>query len=128
MFGSPLSAPNQSTFPWQLIALHPVPRRFTTFFNVAAAPITVSLRAILLSSWQDDASIAAAKAAAAAAAVPHVGEYQCESCSSDNTSFDIIGGAAVGTRKAETFGRKDAPELILRVVCHACGNNWVEER
>lgn len=67
-------------------------------------------------------------AAAAAAAAPHVGEYQCESCSSLDTSFDIIGGAAVGTRKAETFGRKDAPELILRVVCHACGNNWLEER
>lgn len=71
---------------------------------------------------------AAADAAAAAAAAPHVGEYQCESCSSLDTSFDIIGGAAVGTRKAETFGKKDAPELILRVVCHACGNNWLEER
>ena len=90
--------------------------------------LTLSHGAIL-SWWQDDSSVAAAKTAAAAAdAAPHVGEYQCESCSSDNTSFDIIGGAAVGTRKAETFGKKDAPELILRVVCHACGNNWLEER
>lgn len=77
---------------------------------------------------QAERSAAAAQAAAVAAAAPHVGEYQCESCTSDNTSFDIIGGAAVGTRKAETFGKKDAPELILRVVCHACGNNWLEER
>ncbi|CAM9801558.1 unnamed protein product [Pylaiella littoralis] len=68
------------------------------------------------------------RAAAIAAAAPRVGEYQCESCESENTSFDIIGGAAVGSRKAETFGSKDAPELILRVLCHACGNNWLEER
>ncbi|CAM9366973.1 unnamed protein product [Hapterophycus canaliculatus] len=68
------------------------------------------------------------RAAKIAAAAPRAGEYQCESCESDNTSFDIIGGAAVGTRKAETFGKKDAPELILRVLCHACGNNWLEER
>lgn len=101
-----------------------MPRCFRTLFlqHLNVSPFAT------LCSWQDDASVAAAKAAATAAAAPHVGEYRCESCSSDNTSFDIIGGAAVGTRKAETFGRKDAPELILRVVCHACGNNWVEER
>ncbi|CAM9681785.1 unnamed protein product [Ectocarpus sp. 12 AP-2014] len=73
-------------------------------------------------------SAADERAAAIAAAAPRAGEYQCESCESVNTSFDIIGGAAVGTRKAETFGKKDAPELILRVLCHACGNNWLEER
>lgn len=135
--GHPVAVPTILPLPdtWQV--LYPVPRHLRTLILVAAEPnfylsydlsLTVSLLA-MLSLWQDDAPAAAEKAAAAAAAAtPHVGEYQCESCSSDNTSFDIIGGAAVGTRKAETFGKKDAPELILRVVCHACGNNWLEER
>eukprot|EP00752_Nemacystus_decipiens_P004173 g3816.t1 len=73
-----------------------------------------SIGAELESSETPGSSATDERAAAIAAAAPRVGEYQCQSCESDNTSFDIIGGAAVGTRKAETFGKKDAPELILR--------------
>ena len=74
------------------------------------------------------ASSSNSAAAAAATPSPRKGEYQCEACSSEDTSFDIIGGASDGSRKGETFGKKDAPELVLRVICHACGNNWLEER
>lgn len=61
-------------------------------------------------------------------ATAHMGEYKCELCESMDTSFDIVGGAAGNSRKSETFGNKDAPELVLRVVCHACGYTWMEER
>lgn len=79
--------------------------------------------------FQAGASSSASSSSVAAPAAPaRKGEYRCEACSSENTSFDIIGGASDGSRKGETFGRKDAPELVLRVSCLACGNSWIEER
>lgn len=45
---------------------------------------------------QDGKSAEDERAAAIAAAAPRAGEYQCESCESDNTSFDIIGKVCFG--------------------------------
>ncbi|CAN0033395.1 unnamed protein product [Sphacelaria rigidula] len=77
-------------------------------------------------SWSGVAP--ASTAALAAPATVRMGEYKCDTCEGLDTSFDVIGGASVGSRKAETFGNKDAPELVLRVVCHSCGSTWLEER
>ncbi|CAM9509946.1 unnamed protein product [Choristocarpus tenellus] len=73
------------------------------------------------------APLAPAKSAAALAAAA-VSGYNCESCGSPDTTFDVIGGGGMGARKAETWGNKDAPEMTIRVRCQACYHTWIEER
>ncbi|CAN0088827.1 unnamed protein product [Discosporangium mesarthrocarpum] len=53
--------------------------------------------------------------------------FKCECCDSNETTFEIVNGGGMSSRKTETWGTKDALEVMLRVRCKDCCYTWIEE-